>query len=116
VNYQRAATIRVQDIYQAMRGKGWLTLTQITAFVADKITPENGVRFATYYLGGAPRNGELPQYIARGMRQVVARRLTYAKRKEQVEHRKRNRESMFRLIETGGDDADQNDSIGQDPS
>lgn len=66
-NYQRSL-LTADRVRIAMRGRGWLALTQVVGLVGHIISPENAIRCWRYYLKGRhlpiDREQEVPQSLS----------------------------------------------------
>ena len=108
-NYYRVATLSADDIKCVLRGRGWVSMTQLVGMLHKKVAPENAVRFYRYYInhtrgGRKPRRGTsqpIAVQILRGKRQVIQRRIYSLVRSRSVEHRigSKSAQAWYRLIE-----------------
>lgn len=74
--YQRAC-VGTKDIVRAMQSHAgkWVSLTELTGMLSDKIAPDEAVRFFVLY-SNRDKVGQIPLWmqIEAGKRQIVSRR------------------------------------------
>lgn len=104
-NYYRSG-LSADDVRRAMEGSGWLSLTQVSAIVSDKISPEAKARYANMHATNgkvtATHHRALPLdvRIATGCRDLVRSKLTNLMAHGKVERDGKGKHCKYRWIET----------------
>lgn len=106
VGFQRCRSITAEDVrgvLMSVPGR-WFSLSEVVAFLSDKIAPEEAVRFFDYYRNGRKRSGQpsnapLLEKIERGKRHLLRQKLTGMHTAGYIERKARtkNSEALYRV-------------------
>jgi hypothetical protein len=97
--YQKCK-LTAEDVRRVLMCKPgqWLSLTEVTALLSDKIAPEEAVRFFLYYRDGSHKSRtktDLPlwEQIERGKRHLVRQKLSSISRGGTIQRTARTKDS-----------------------